>query len=111
MYSVRLRLARWVLAHRALSYFVFALTTLFFAAGVPKVHLRTIFSDLLPTDDPFVQVFKDHPRFGSPLTVEVMIQRKGGDIYNAETLAKVWKFTRDIDLAPGVDHEQILSVT
>ena len=64
----------------------------------PRVQLRTIFSDLLPRDDPFVQVFRDHPNFGSPLTVLVMIQRKDGDIYNSETLDKVWKFTRDIDL-------------
>lgn len=111
MYALRLRLARWVLAHRAFAFVVFGAITVFFAAGLPRVQLRTIFSDLLPRDDPFVQVFRDHPNFGSPLTVLVMIQRKDGDIYDADTLAKVWKFTRDIDLAPGVDHEQILSIT
>lgn len=120
MYSMRLRLARRLLAHRGVSLLVFALITLFFAAGLPRVQLQTVFSDLLPRDDPFVQVFKDHPRFGSPLTVMVMIQRKSGTdasapdadrtIYNADTLAKVWKFTRDIDLAPAVDHEQVLSI-
>ncbi len=110
MYSLRLRFAQWVLAHRALSFAAFGLVTLFFAAGLPKVQLETIFSDLLPTDDPFVQVFKDHPGFGSPLTVMVMIRRSDGDIYNVDTLNKVWKFTRDIDLTPGVDHDQILSI-
>lgn len=87
------------------------MVTAFFAAGLPRVQLRTIFTDLLPTDDPFVQTFKDHPNFGNPLTVAVMIKRKDGDIYNAETIAKVWKFTRDIDLMPGVDHDLVLSVT
>ncbi len=111
MYSLRLRLARWVLAHQKISFAIFILITAFFAAGLHKVQLRTIFSDLLPTDDPFVQVYKDHPNFGSPLTVMVMIRRTDGDIFNLETLSKVWKFTRDIDLAPGVDHEQILSIT
>ncbi len=111
MYGLRLRFARWVLAHRRTSFLVFGLITLFFAAGLPRVQLRTIFSDLLPTDDPFVQVYKAHPNFGSPLTVMVMIRRTDGDIYNVETLGKIWKFTRDIDLAPGVDHEQILSIT
>ena len=111
MYGLRLKLARWVLAHRVGSFLIFGVITLFFAVGLPKVHLRTIFSDLLPKDDPYVQVFRDHPHFGNPLSVMVMIQRKDGDIYNAETLAKVWKFTRDIDLAPAVDHEQILSIT
>src|SRR4051812_38872715 len=111
MYSLRFRVARWVLSHRTISWTFFALVTAFFLAGIPKVMLRTIFSDLLPVDDPFVQTFKQHPNFGNPLTVAVMIKRKDGDIYNADTIAKVWKFTRDIDLTPGVDHDLILSVT
>jgi uncharacterized protein len=109
--SLRFRLARWVLAHRKLSWTFFIVVTAFFAAGLPKVQLQTIFSDLLPTDDPFVQTFRDHPNFGNPLTVAVMIKRVDGDIYNADTIAKVWKFTRDIDLTPGVDHDLILSMT
>ena len=111
MYSLRFRLARWVLAHRKASWAFFIAVTLFFVGGLPRVNLETIFSDLLPADDPFVQTFKDHPNFGNPLTVAVMIKRKDGDIYNADTIAKVWKFTRDIDLTPGVDHDLILSVT
>lgn len=111
MYGLRQRLAHWVLRHRRLSFAIFGVVTLFFAAGLPRVQLRTIFSDLLPSDDPFVQVFRDHPNFGSPLTVMVMVQRKSGDLYDPATLAKVWKLTRDIDLAPAVDHEQILSIT
>jgi predicted RND superfamily exporter protein len=110
MLSLRYRIARWVMAHRGASWLAFAIVTAFFAAGLPHVQLKTIFSDLLPKDDPFVQVFKDHPNFGNPLTVTLMVKRKDGDIYNAETLAKVWKLTRDIDLAPGVDHDQILSI-
>ena len=111
MYSLRLRIARWLLAHSRLSLGAFGLVTLLFALGLPRVQLRTIFSDLLPRDDPFVQVYKDHPNFGSPLTILAMVRRTDGDIYNAETIAKVWKFTRDIDLAPGVDHDQIVSIT
>ena len=110
MYSLRFRIARWVLAHRKLAWAVFILITAFFAAGLPRVRLQTVFSELLPTDDPFVQVFKDHPDFGNPLSVAVMIKRKEGTIYNAETLQKVYQFTRDIDLAPGVDHDMILSI-
>ncbi|MGE3482784.1 MAG: RND family transporter [Gammaproteobacteria bacterium] len=110
MYSFRYRLARWVLAHRKLAWTVFVLLTVFFAAGLPRVKLETIFSDLLPNDDPFVQVFQDHPDFGNPLSVAVMIKHRNGDIYNAETLKKVYQMTRDIDLAPAVDHDMILSI-
>ena len=111
MFSLRFRIAKWVMNHRGLSAVVFALITLFFGIGLKDVKLDTIFSDLLPRDEPYVQVFKDHPNFGNPLTFTLMLQRKDGDIYNAETLSKVWKLTRDIDLAPGVDHDQILSIS
>lgn len=112
MSSLSMRVARWVVAHPALLYLLFGLITAFFAAGLPRVVLETVFSDLLPQDDPFVQVYRDHPNFGNPLTVAVMVRRSdGGDLYNTETLAKVWQLTRDIDLIAGVDHDQILSIT
>src|SRR5579859_2048011 len=110
MDSMRYRIAAWVMAHRRGTAIFFVLVTAFFAAGLRNVQLKTIFSDLLPKDDPFVQVFKDHPNFGNPLTVTLMVKHKNGDIYNPTTLGKVWQLTRDIDLAPGVDHDQILSI-
>lgn len=112
MENVRFRMAAWIMARRGIVLAIFAAITVFFAAGLPSVEIRTIFSDLLPADDPFVQTFKDHPGFGNPLTVTVMIKRVDGkDIYNQETLQKVWDFTRDIDLTPGVNHDDIISIT
>jgi len=110
MFTLRYRLAHAVMKHRGLAAIAFFLATVFFAIGLRDVQLKTVFSDLLPEDDAFVQVYKDHPNFGNPLTVTLMVKRKSGDIYNAGTLAKVWKLTRDVDLAPGVDHDQILSI-
>lgn len=109
--GLRHRLARLTLQHRAISLGILLLLTAFFAVGLTRVELRTIFSDLFPENHPFVQTYKDHPNFGNPLTVTVMVKRKDGDIYNADTLAKVWRMTREIDLAPAVDHDQILSIT
>ena len=107
----RARLAAWMVAHRRWCLLAFALVTLFFALGLPRVQLKTVFSDLLPRDDPFVQVFKDHPNFGNPLTLMLMVQHRHGSIYNAETIDLVWQLTRDIDLAPAVDHAQVISIT
>lgn len=111
MYGFRHRLARWMLRHRAWAGFAILALTVFFALGLRNVELRTIFSDLFPKNHPFVETYKDHPNFGNPLTVVVMVKRRDGGIYNAETLGKVWRMTRDIDLAPAVDHDQILSIT
>lgn len=97
--------------HRVAVSIFFLLATIGFARGIPDVDIRTIFNDLLPRNDPFTQVYFDHRNFGNPLTMAVMIKRKDGDIYNPETLAKVWDMTRDIDLAPWVDHDQILSIS
>ena len=108
---LRFRLAAWVMAYRGWVTVLFVLITLVFAAGIPRVEIRTIFKDLLPEDDPFVQVYYDHPNFGNPLTMWIMVKRTKGDIYNTDTLQKVWDLTRDIDLAPGVDHDQIISLS
>ncbi len=112
MDTFRFRVARWIIGNRGLVAVAFAVVTLLFAAGLPRVDIRTIFGDLLPVDDPFVQTYMDHPNFGNPLTVTVMVKRTDGkDIYNEDTLEKVWNLTRDIDLIEGVDHDRIVSIT
>ena len=111
MKGLRYTLAMLTLKHRVLVSAVLFGITAFFAVGLTHVELRTIFSDLFPKNHPFVQTFKDHPNFGNPLTITIMVKVKDGTIYNAETLAKVWDMTRDIDLTPAVDHDQILSIT
>ncbi len=102
--------ARTVLKQRFWVLALLVAITGFFALGLRHVELKTVFSDLLPSDHPYVQVYKDHPNFGNPLTVALLVKRKDGDIYNAETLQLIWDLTRDIDLSPGVDHDQVLSV-
>ncbi len=96
---------------RAVISVLFLLLTIAMGAGIPRVEIRTIFKDLLPKDDPFVQVYYDHPNFGNPLTMFIMVTRKGGDIYQEDTLQKVWDLTRAVDLTPAVDHDQLISIS
>ena len=104
------KFASLTMRHRMASFIILMLITAFFAVGMQRVDIRTIFSDLFPKNHPFVETFKDHPNFGNPLTVTLMVKVKSGDIYNPETLDKIWRLSRDIDLAPAVDHDQILSI-
>ena len=76
MNNIRGRIAMAVLQHRVIASLLFLAVTLFFAAGLKNVRLETIFSDLLPKDDPFIHVFKDHPNFGNPLTFTLMVKNK-----------------------------------
>ncbi len=107
---MRFRIAHWVMKYRVAVSALFLLITAFFVTGLSKVDIRTVFNDLLPVDDPFVEVYFDHRNFGNPMTIAIMVKNKEGDIYNPSTLSKIWDLTRDIDLAPAVDHDQILSV-
>lgn len=112
MDNLRGRLAHWTIEHRQWVGLMFIALTAFLAVGMARVDIRTIFADLLPTDDPFVQAYADHPNFGNPLTVTIMVKRTDGqNIYNRETLQKVWDLTRDVDLISGVDHDRIISIT
>lgn len=109
--DLRRKLARFALGNRWAILVVMGLITAFFAVGLVRVDVKTIFSDLFPKNHPFVQVYKDHPNFGNPLTVTLMIKRVDGkDVFQADTLEKIWRISRDIDLTPGVDHDQILSI-
>ena len=102
------KVAEVTMKNSVASFVILMLITAFFAVGIQRVDIRTIFSDLFPKNHPFVETFKDHPNFGNPLTVVMMVKVKNGDIYNPETLEKIWRKIREIDLAPAVDHDQIL---
>jgi len=107
----RFRLAKWIMDHRGIVSIGFLVVTVFFLFGFPHVVVKTIFKNLLPKDDPFVQVYYDHPNFGNPLTMYIMVKRKNGDIYHQDTLQKVWDMTRNVDLTPGIDHVQLISIS
>lgn len=107
----RQRFANFLVKHRWFSLAVMLLITIFLGYGLRFVESKTIFSDLFPKTHPFVQTFHDHPNFGNPLTITLMVKRTdGGSIYSQDTLEKVWNISREIDLAPGVDHDQIVSI-
>src|SRR3990172_4657307 len=104
------KFSEWVIKRRGLISVIIILVTLLFAYRLKDIKVYTIFSDLLPKNHPNVELFKAHPNFGSPLTVYIMIEVKSGNVYNADILKKAWNMTRDLDLIPGVDHNQVLSV-
>ena len=73
MKGIRYSLASFTMNNRLLVAGVLFGITAFFAVGLSKVELKTIFSDLFPKSHPFVQTYKDHPNFGNPLTVTISV--------------------------------------
>ncbi len=108
---MRFTIARWVMQHRVLVLLLFVAATAYFMAGLKSVEIRTVFNDLLPANDPYVQVYFDHRNFGNPMSVAIVVKRKDGEIYHADTLQKVWDLTRDLDLAPAMNHDTVISIS
>ena len=90
METIRHKIARLAVRNRWISLGLTLLITAIFGYGLLHVEARTIFSDLFPKTHPFVKAYKDHPNFGNPLTVTMMVKRTDGkDIYTAETMDKI----------------------
>ena len=103
--------AEWIIKKRFAVLVVLFLLTLFFAYSSLKIEMYTAFSDLLPTDHPFIQVHNRFNRvFGGANLVLLSVEVKEGDIFNAQTLEKVKKLTQVLELTPGVNNYQIFSI-
>ena len=100
MQEFQKRVAAATMKNSMATFVILMLITAFFAIGIQRVDIRTIFSDLFPKNHPFVETFKDHPNFGNPLTVVMMVKVKNGDIYNPETLEKCLSIGFNSDMPP-----------
>jgi uncharacterized protein len=57
-----------------------------------------------------VRLLDKYPAFGSPFTEAILIKVRHGNIFNPITLSKIQEATRLVDLIPGVNHNQIISI-
>jgi predicted RND superfamily exporter protein len=89
---------------------IFLIITAFFAFELRNLEIATQFHDLYPQNSEAVRLLEKYPAFGSPFTETILMKVKHGDIYNPVTLSKIQEATRLIDLIPGVDHNQIISI-
>lgn len=76
-----------------------------------QVEVKTVFSDLLPKNHPYVQINdKFKQTFGGSNLVSIMLEVEEGDIFNMTTLAKVQRVTQALRQVEGVDAYQIVSL-
>ena len=88
----------------------FLAITAFFALQLRNLDIATRFRDLYPQNSEAIQLLTKYPAFGSPFTVTILIRSRHGDIYNPVTLKKIQDVTSQLDLIPGVDHNQVISI-
>ncbi|MGH7899489.1 MAG: efflux RND transporter permease subunit, partial [Candidatus Binatia bacterium] len=106
------RFSRFLLEHRAPFAVAYLVITALFAWSLGRLQVATVFSDLFPYTHPYVQTFGLYgPVFGSPLGVVLAVESTDGDVFETATLEKIRRITDALDRIPGVNHNQVVSLT
>jgi len=90
---------------------IFAITAVF-ALQLPRLKMYSEFNDLLPQNHPYIRLHNEiRDVFGGANIVLLAVEVAQGDIFQPEVLTTIYRITQEIDLLPGVDHNQIASLT
>jgi predicted RND superfamily exporter protein len=112
MDELTLRFSRFFIRHRFVNLILIGAATVFFGYRALQLQVFSQFSDLLPRNHAYIQVYEKYNRqFGSANIVTAAVVVKDGTIYDAKILEKVFGFTDQIDKVEGVDHDQVSSIT
>lgn len=89
----------------------FGALTLILGAFATQIEVRTIFSDMLPQNHPWVQTHEQYKElFGGANVVSIMLRVEQGDIFDREALGMIREITRDLRKVQGVNQFQIVSL-
>ena len=103
--------ARWLIRWRVVVVLLVGGLTVGFATQAWQLRMLSRFDELLPAEHPFLEVHREHAKtFGGANTVLLMLEVEEGDIFNLETLRKIFDLTNEIDKIYGVNHYQIESL-
>jgi predicted RND superfamily exporter protein len=92
-----------------------AIITGFFLTQIFRMQMFTQFLDLFPANHRYVQIHKQYAKFfgGAYQATLILEVKEGGkykDVFNLETLNKMYRIQYDVDLIAGVDHFAIFSI-
>jgi hypothetical protein len=100
-----------IMRHRLLILASIFAVTAFFALQLPGLRMYSEFNDLLPQKHPYIQLHNEiRDVFGGANIVLLAVEVEQGDIFQPEVLDTIYRITQEIDLLPGVDHNQIASL-
>jgi predicted RND superfamily exporter protein len=85
--------------------------TLFMAYAAAKVNISTRFIDFFPEQHNNVILAKRFHEFGGAQALVLMLQVKHGDIFNLDTLRKIQEISKEVDWLPGVNHQEVFSLS
>ena len=105
------RLGEQLIERRKIVLIAVAAVTLVFAAFALQLDLVTRFDEQLPQTHEFIQTHNEYAAtVGGANTLQIMLEVKDGNIFNQETLTKVFEMTKRIDTLYGINHDLINSL-
>ena len=105
------KFGRFLLKHRIAVVVLIALATGFFFYKALHLRVESPTIDLFPSDHPYVETFvKYKDIFGGASTVLIQVEVKEGDIFNKDSLSKIYRITKELELLPAINNYQVLSI-
>ncbi len=102
---------RWILRNRWLVLAVLLGLTGWMGYQARKVVVESRTIDVFPSSHPYVQTFSKYSDiFGGASRVLVAIEVEQGTIFNRATLEKIQRISRQMELLPGINNYQVLSI-
>jgi uncharacterized protein len=104
-------IGRYILTYRVPIGLVLVVITGFMAYFAVHVRIATKFENFFPTDHPDAILYREyHTKYGGAQTLSVLLRVKHGDIFNYPALQKIQDINREVNLLPGVDHNEVFSL-
>ena len=104
-------LGRYILQYRAPIGLLLIAITAYMAFWAARVQIATKFENFFPANHEDTKLYRQYQNwYGGAQTLLLMLRVKEGDIFTFQTLHKIQDITRDVNILPGVDHNEIFSL-
>lgn len=105
------KFVEWCIRRRLAVIGLLVLVSIVMGVFAARVEIKTVFSDLLPQNHPFVEVNNRFKQFyGGSNMVSVMVEVEQGDILTIPVLEKIQKINEELAQVKGADPFQITSI-
>ena len=85
--------------------------TVFLSYWAVRVPIATRFEDLFPANHPNTILYRKHKlQYGRALTLALLLRVDQGDIFNFKTLKTLQDINHEVDILPGVNHNEVFSL-
>ncbi len=106
------RYIRFLLRHRVSVLVLIAMVTGVFFWRILSLRIQPDFFSIYPPKHPYIQLYKQYRKmFGSANLLICAVEVKQGDIYNIETMGKIYRITQKLLSTEGCNALQVISLT